>query len=1061
MPRRPSTGARVGLLTTLVVMTGSLAIALTVAGASPSDDSPHLIVVPNDDEARIALQASSARRVQTYEAFTLAEARGKDAQRLVDAGGDLRDDMRQVQIGQRNYDPTTQRVPLGAKRQAAAAKPGLAVVQFVGPVKDEWLEQLAKSGVQVVTYMAQNAELVYGDAAALNALARLSSEPHVRAITPYTLSDKLAPGIAASGRAQVVVSTVAGANGNLARSDLAARSSARGDAVTIGEITQKRVELAAADVAAIASQAGVVGVEPYVAPRLLDERAAQIVAGRLNGSHQPVLQFGYRSYLSSLGITNSFNTLDVTDSGVDKGVVPVPAGSHPDFYRSGNPANPSRIAYAQEAGADSDGRDCGGHGTNVANIAAGYNSQTGATYEDATNFNYGLGVDPYVKIGNTKIFTCAGNFDVTSSFTALRSSAYGLGARISTNSWGADVSGAYTADSREIDSLVRDAQPSTAGNQQMTNVFAAGNSGSGPDTIGAPGTGKNVITVGASENVRAIGGADGCGVPDTGANSARDVIDFSSRGPTDDGRLKPDVVAPGTHVTGAQPQVGGAYDGSGTCNPVFPGGSTLYNLVSGTSQATPEVGGMASLVRTWYSAQFGAAPSPAMTKAMIVNNTTDIAGGNDGAGGTLTNVPNQIAGWGRVNFGKVADTPPPRAVYDQVNTFGTTGAVSTRHFAISSPAAPLRVTLAFTDAPGPTSGNAYVNDLDLQVSAGGATYRGNVLVGGGSVTGGGFDPRNNLENVLLPAGISGPVTVSVIARNIAGDGVPGNADLTDQDFALIVSNAAPATTANLVHDTATITDTGGGDGDGAPEPGETISLTERLKNVGNASATGIAGTLSTSTPNTTVTAANSPWPAIAAGATGSNTTPFGVQLGAALACGTTVQLSLQVTTAGGGAYTIPIPMQTGKPSGTGTKNSTDVPKAIPDDNPAGVTSNLTLTAGILADINVKIGSLTHTFVGDLKLELIHPDGTTVVLADGVGGSGHDYTNTVFDDSAAQPIGATAAPFTGTFKPQADQLSRLNGKQMAGTWKLRITDQVAADTGTLNSWNTLTKKLACA
>ena len=105
----------------------------------------------------------------------------------------------------------------------------------------------------------------------------------------------------------------------------------------------------------------------------------------------------------------------------------------------------------------------------------------------------------------------------------------------------------------------------------MTNVFSAGNAGAGANTIGAPGTAKNVITVGASENVRPIGFADGCGVTDSGADNARDIINFSSRGPTDDGRLKPDVVAPGTHVTGAQPQTGAEYNGSGTCNPAVPG----------------------------------------------------------------------------------------------------------------------------------------------------------------------------------------------------------------------------------------------------------------------------------------------------------------------------------------------------------------------------------------------------------------------------------------------------------------------------------------------------------
>src|SRR5581483_1292816 len=88
---------------------------------------------------------------------------------------------------------------------------------------------------------------------------------------------------------------------------------------------------------------------------------------------------------------------------------------------------------------------------------------------------------------------------------------------------------------------------------------------------------------------------------------------------------------------------------------------------------------------------------------------------------------------------------------------------------------PMRVTLAWTDAPGPTSGNAFVNNLDLEVTVGGNTYKGNVFSGANSATGGSADTVDNVESVFLPAGITGPVLVRVKAINIAGDGVPGNA----------------------------------------------------------------------------------------------------------------------------------------------------------------------------------------------------------------------------------------------------------------------------------------------
>jgi subtilisin-like proprotein convertase family protein len=108
------------------------------------------------------------------------------------------------------------------------------------------------------------------------------------------------------------------------------------------------------------------------------------------------------------------------------------------------------------------------------------------------------------------------------------------------------------------------------------------------------------------------------------------------------------------------------------------------------------------------------------------------------------------------------------------------------------------------------------------------------------------------------------------------------------------------------------------------------------------------------------------------------------------------------------------------------------------------------------DVNVRIGNLTHTWVGDLKLELTSPTGTIVVLADRPGGtanSGDNFTGTVFDDGASVAIGAgsTAAPYTGSFRPQADQLSRFDGESQQGTWTLKVSDLAGADTGNLNAW----------
>lgn len=105
---------------------------------------------------------------------------------------------------------------------------------------------------------------------------------------------------------------------------------------------------------------------------------------------------------------------------------------------------------------------------------------------------------------------------------------------------------------------------------------------------------------------------------------------------------------------------------------------------------------------------------------------------------------------------------------------------------------------------------------------------------------------------------------------------------------------------------------------------------------------------------------------------------------------------------------------------------------------------------IISDVNVKV-NLTHTWDSDIDMKLIAPDGTQVVLANDLGSSGDNYTNTIFDDQAATSITTGTPPFTGTFKPQG-LLSTLNGKQSLGNWTLHITDDTNTDGGNLLNWS---------
>src|SRR5690606_27907028 len=134
---------------------------------------------------------------------------------------------------------------------------------------------------------------------------------------------------------------------------------------------------------------------------------------------------------------------------------------------------------------------------------------------------------------------------------------------------------------------------------------------------------------------------DNSGIEDTGADNADDIIFFSSRGPTADGRQKPDIMAPGTHISGGVAQVTDSeaengealecFDGTGVSgglamNIFFPAGQEFYTASSGTSQATPAVAGAAALLRQHFLNLGSNAPSAAMTKGFLMNSARYMRG---------------------------------------------------------------------------------------------------------------------------------------------------------------------------------------------------------------------------------------------------------------------------------------------------------------------------------------------------------------------------------------------------------------------------------------------------
>ena len=171
-----------------------------------------------------------------------------------------------------------------------------------------------------------------------------------------------------------------------------------------------------------------------------------------------------------------------------------------------------------------------------------------------------------------------------------------------------------------------------------------------------------------------------------------------------------------------------------------------------------------------------------MAKALLVNSAVDMA---------AADIPNITRGLGTDQRHQPRRPAGVLREYsDQTEIFNNTGEQIVIAVGVPDPAQPLKVTLAWSDAPGAVGANpALVNNLDLTVVTGGDTYLGNVFPAGWSTTGGSADTLNNLENVYVQVP-GGSAVITIDATAIVGDGVPYNGDTTDQDFALVCTNCA-------------------------------------------------------------------------------------------------------------------------------------------------------------------------------------------------------------------------------------------------------------------------------
>jgi subtilisin-like proprotein convertase family protein len=258
--------------------------------------------------------------------------------------------------------------------------------------------------------------------------------------------------------------------------------------------------------------------------------------------------------------------------------------------------------------------------------------------------------------------------------------------------------------------------------------------------------------------------------------------------------------------------------------------------------------------------------------------------------------------------------------------------------------------------------------------------------------------------------------------------------------AAAVAGASATVTAapRVIHQSTSILSTP--DGDPFAEKGERVEVAVEIRNVGDAPATGITATLSSTTVQ---------YPDLAPGASARNGTPFVVGV-PHISCGDGSTANMPVNT-GQGRFTVPvvIPVSAvGRPESWTSTTPVDIPDL------SAVESPLTLGSAPIStilDLNVRINDLSHAWVGDLVISLVRPDGREAPLATRRG-FGANFTNTVFDDEANTALADGSPPFTGSFRPEFTLSSPFDGGDATGTWKLRIRDFDAEDTGRLNSWS---------
>ncbi|HET9929996.1 MAG TPA: S8 family serine peptidase [Polyangiaceae bacterium] len=646
------------------------------------------------------------------------------------------------------------------------------LVQFAGPVKESWLRQIKKLGAEPRDLYR---DFVYVVRADERTAQRVLELPFVLWVGHLPHEDRLSPGLKGESEPKVprtrlrtgvytvqvfdkrLVASVSSAAKRLGFSVITKAARGRSFVIQSRDDLAKRTRM-------LRTLATVHGVR-FIRARPI-RRTSNDVASRLMGTKRVGRD-------NQSGLSGRGEIIAICDTGLDTGDA---ATIHADFKGrivaiKSYPVSDEFRGDAANVGADDGPADFdSGHGTHVAGSVLGDGAQSGFQKRPIRGLAHRAKLvfqaveqemkwRPHVAPSDRERYLLAG---IPPNIEELFAYAYRKGARVHSNSWGGGDPGDYDEQCEQLDRFIWK-------HQDFTVMVAAGNDGTDSDADGRinlrsvtpPATAKNCITVGASENSRPdlnVETYGGWWPRDYPANPLRDdpmadnpnqVAAFSSRGPTRDGRVKPDVVAPGTFILSTRSTM---IAENNVAWRKFRD-SNYYFFMGGTSMATPLAAGAAALVREYLRTRQGVKrPSAALVKATLIAGAKRLPSLE-----VSTGVADNHQGYGRIDLDAVLTA---RTHFVDVSRGLKTGQRYSLRLSVRAGSPALRVALAYSDYPGPS----LVNDLNLiltgpsgrKFTTAGLSVHGEIVL----------DTKNNTELVLVESPQRGAWALDVVASNV-------------------------------------------------------------------------------------------------------------------------------------------------------------------------------------------------------------------------------------------------------------------------------------------------------